>query len=76
MLESGLYGMPDILYLTNSGSSSIVKNMQATALKKKKNAFSGNLVSYCLQRMSVYGTMEYTNLVEYMLSIKFSIWGE
>ena len=36
MLESGLYGMPDILYLTNSGSSSIVKNMQATALKKKK----------------------------------------
>ena len=72
MLESGLYGMPDILYLINSGSSSIVKNMQATALKKK-NAFSGNLVSYCLQRMSVYGTMEYTNLVEYMLSIKFSI---
>ena len=36
MLEIGLYGMPDILYLTNSGSSSIVKNMQATALKKKK----------------------------------------
>ena len=54
MLEIGLYGMPDILYLTNSGSSSIVKNMQATALKKKKNAFSGNLVSYCLQRISVY----------------------
>ena len=40
---------------------------------EEKNAFSGNLVSYCLQRMSVYGTTEYTNLVEYMLSIKFSI---
>ena len=40
MLESGLYGMPDILYLINSGSSSIVKNMQATALKKKMHSLA------------------------------------